>query len=548
MTPNSTIKILKGIPLDDTYNNTWYYTNRTAQYNEFNKYTVYTLNNQMYQRVDKNTIRVNLPYDSVVTCNYLMFKNTNYSDKWFYAFLQNARYVNESVTEITYIIDVIQSWFLDCTLRDSYIIREHSLKDTPGSNIVAEDIDLGPYVSEPYKRTNDMLNMSVCVWCADTEPFVAESVGYVETFDNWYMSGAMTGMEIAVWQIGPAIYMDHTDGETPRAISSLEMKARIEDCGVTIRNVLAQNYADSVANIVMMPSVFLRKNPAPGGFDVILSDLDWRVKLGDYEPQNKKLMTYPYNLLYVNTDTGENGVYRWEWFDPTMADEEHYDGKIHFGISGTMSPNPEISCIPRYYNHQKFNVDEQILLNGFPQVASVIDTFKSWVVQNGLSQFIKTTASIGGIVGGAVTGNPTAVIAGVGGLTKSISDVATMSLRPDTVKGTQGNSINNAMRAKDFYFTRKHITEDYAKLIDDYFQKYGYKSGELKVPNISSRPHYNYTRTDGCNIIGNNAPSNVVKEIASIFDKGITFWKYMSEVGKYKNEDGTYINNRPTTS
>ena len=83
------------------------------------------------------------------------------------------------------------------------------------------------------------------------------------------------------------------------------------------------------------------------------------------------------------------------------------------------------------------------------------------------------------------------------------------------------------------------ITEQNARIIDDFFTKYGYACHRVKKPNMNSRPRWNYVKTKGCIAIG-SAPSDEIKKICSIYDKGITFWKNASDVGDYS------LNNEPT--
>ena len=61
---------------------------------------------------------------------------------------------------------------------------------------------------------------------------------------------------------------------------------------------------------------------------------------------------------------------------------------------------------------------------------------------------------------------------------------------------------------------------------------YGYQINRVKVPDITSRPHWNYIQTIGCTAIG-SVPADSMRKIISIYDNGITFWKNGSEVGDY---------------
>ena len=72
ISPNTTIHLLSGILLDNTYENTIYFANQTDQYAFFTDKIVYTLTEQSYQRVERNTIRVELTMAQVMTVDYLM--------------------------------------------------------------------------------------------------------------------------------------------------------------------------------------------------------------------------------------------------------------------------------------------------------------------------------------------------------------------------------------------------------------------------------------------------------------------------------------------
>ena len=67
--PNTTIKILKNVPLDPTYDHTIYFSpdssGNTAQYNYFITKAKYTLTENTYQRVNKGKIRVGIEADNL---------------------------------------------------------------------------------------------------------------------------------------------------------------------------------------------------------------------------------------------------------------------------------------------------------------------------------------------------------------------------------------------------------------------------------------------------------------------------------------------------
>ena len=76
------------------------------------------------------------------------------------------------------------------------------------------------------------------------------------------------------------------------------------------------------------------------------------------------------------------------------------------------------------------------------------------------------------------------------------------------------------------------ITAEYAEIIDNFFERFGYAVKKNKVPNMDTRPHWNYVKTTDAYITG-NCPADALAKIISIFNHGVTFWKVPSEVGNY---------------
>ncbi len=118
--PESTLYCLKNIPLDNTYQNTIAFNNLTAQRQYFSRHVKYTFNEMTYIRQNGNTIRVEKTADDMLDVNYLMFQNSAYGSKWFYAFVTQINYINDVTTELIYEIDVMQTWFFDFYLKESF--------------------------------------------------------------------------------------------------------------------------------------------------------------------------------------------------------------------------------------------------------------------------------------------------------------------------------------------------------------------------------------------------------------------------------------------
>ena len=72
-------------------------------------------------------------FDDLIEYNYAMYQNENYSNKWFFAFIDNMKYINDSMTEISISTDVWQTWQFDLTFLESFIDREmcYTNEDVP---------------------------------------------------------------------------------------------------------------------------------------------------------------------------------------------------------------------------------------------------------------------------------------------------------------------------------------------------------------------------------------------------------------------------------
>lgn len=153
--PNTTIYLLRNVPLDNTYTDTMWFENASSQWTHFK--TRVDANGEIfakntYQRKNINRCRLEVPADRVYDCNYMMFQNTNYGNKWFYAFITQVEYINNAVTEIEYELDVMQTWMFEYTLEMCMVEREHSSTDQIGDNLMSEPFDLGEYVVDSWEK------------------------------------------------------------------------------------------------------------------------------------------------------------------------------------------------------------------------------------------------------------------------------------------------------------------------------------------------------------------------------------------------------------
>lgn len=174
--PQTTFYLLKDIKLDHSYTNTMDFSNKEEQYNFFISKKAFEVLEGTYQRKTIGVVRVPFLYDDIATCNYIMWQNANYSDKWYYAFILEIKYINPNLSEIIYDLDVIQTYMFDITWEVSQIDRDMSYrKELGGSPVInreVEDLNYGTDYDIIYEQNITQIpNVSFMVFsCAPFNP------------------------------------------------------------------------------------------------------------------------------------------------------------------------------------------------------------------------------------------------------------------------------------------------------------------------------------------------------------------------------------------
>lgn len=305
----------------------------------------------------------------------------------------------------------------------------------------------------------------------------------------------------------------------------------------TIDTYVSCNKEDAIVSVFTLPSEFahLSESITPHSEHVDIPD-----SIGNYTPRNKKLLTYPYSFLTVDC-LNDSHDYRYEWFretDSNLSDESIMSPRVaRFIQVCAISPNPEIVLEPLGYNcgDGGVNYSESLTLTGFPQLPFMIDSYRAWLAQSAGKDIASILGSLAVGLVGTMSANPLIAAGGVASLGNAVGN--TISTVQTATKGskTRGSSGANTLvgrRAMGFYYKQMGITEYMARILDDYFDMYGYACCEVKLPQISVRPRWTYVKTKGFTLNG-CVPADDAKKIAEIYDNGITFWRHTTEVGNY---------------
>lgn len=136
----SSIMLCSNIHLDKDYVNVLNYTeNQMLSLCQTN--ALYTKNDYSFIR-DRGTIQTDCDYGTALQCNYMAFQNKDYSNKWFFAFIDDVKYLGEKNTEIVYTVDSFSTFFPSLSVDSCYVVREHVNDDTIGKHTVNENLDV----------------------------------------------------------------------------------------------------------------------------------------------------------------------------------------------------------------------------------------------------------------------------------------------------------------------------------------------------------------------------------------------------------------------
>ncbi len=153
-TLTSKIRLCKGINLDRDYVNVLNYTeSQMLALCESQDHLVAQANDYSFIR-NKGSISTNFTYDDALKSNYIAFQNKDYSNKWFFAWIDEVIYNGEENTEIKYTIDAWSTWFDHWTKKQCYVMRHHVNDDIVGRYTLPEGIETGEYICDSYERLN----------------------------------------------------------------------------------------------------------------------------------------------------------------------------------------------------------------------------------------------------------------------------------------------------------------------------------------------------------------------------------------------------------
>lgn len=539
--PHGIIKLYRFVPLDESYQNTLHFKNRKQQLEYFDCLPTsseitfpkadckVSFSGQSFTRNERQYVRIEGNACNYYDCNYMAYQNEQFGEMWFFAFIHAVEYVNDYCTEITFEIDVMQSFMWNYELRECHVLREHSLTDQVGDSLTQEQIPNVAYKLNELRRTGWFNEYSICL---------------VTAFD---MDDLSPTVDPCFKKVGNMPF-----GGSIKTYASDDYDIVTEDLAL----IAAAGKLESIITIFLFPSHFTRVTeeiPA-SSYEINKMSYEQASTIDGYRPANNKLFTYPFTVLSVDCGNSE-AVYKMELFNSE---------KCQFIFNPCLGAMPQIRMSPQSYDggvtgNVGTDYCRSLTMENFPLVLYSGNNFANWWGQQGWAHGLAAVGDIALMVAGAATTVATSesgvgavagakmLKTGVTGFLKEVGTVATAMTTPPTARSIQEVMSAFSTKQRDFYFKIIQPTNEGAKIIDDIFTMFGYATNRVKVPNVRNydtcRPHFNYIQ---CNEMsfhwelfisegkGTSVPQRYMSKILSIYQNGITFWKDPTEVGRYE--------------
>lgn len=571
---DTTVTLYKGVNLNPGTNDTLYFENANAQNTYFANKSVGSFPGYIYQRENRNTIRVGHNIRGLSTVNYLSFVNTSYENKKYYAFVTEVNYINENTTEFVYTIDYVQTWLTGLVSENQnvFVERCHTTADDNQAFTISDSLELGDSVTMPQysDNTNDIFDNLVVVIQAtfDIKTWVngnfQASAKQLPPFTFRNDLADNTSLCFMRYSIGRGI-----TAPSGSALPTFLYHINEASSGVTY---------DDILNIWIYPSALITGNSSTVigtstvssefnkvYFDVTANYKVWTpthsdittMTLDGHTIVNEKLRSSPYMNCYITNNNGNSVSYDIHKFQ---------NNELHFLLTGNSTPDGKVRILPLNYknnnsynkltgvvNFTKVDFDEALDLQ-MPSLQLTGSSYEIWLAQNRnvidnnfdemrRDMALQTGAwAFGGIVG-AVGGGASSLISSVPGyasmgvsqydtISRSIAQTKDMKLRPNTTKGVQSDGMALQFNKLGFTLYIKTIDNAHAQSIDSYFSMFGYPRKTVLNLNLHARTNYTYVKTVGF-IPQTQMPMQDEEVISQMFDNGIRFWVNPSNVGNY---------------
>lgn len=536
MLPQTVIKIYRGVPLVPTKPHRILLNNKEAFLSGLNtNYLVKTYNHTLTrdERVT-GTIRLEGFAMDYEDCNYMLMNTPSSSGQNIldqFCFIDEIRYVNDSLYEVSYTIDLFSTYIYQVDLsKVGYVIRHHVNDDVYGRYTKDEQLETGEYMSDLVQSST--FSQDYCLLVNSTIDLEGkDSTGGI--YGGLYNGGSLIAFRMTSGgqaSFEQYIYMLNTSGKISAIISMYMVPSSV------------------VSGTLDIPTWDVRSIPNTDNA-TYLGQLSVPIPNrtnGFYTPKNRKLCCYPFQYLLVNNGSGETQAYHYELFSTSTA---------NFDVYGVPSPGECITMAPYAYAYSTSEKQQgcerlhYLGMGNYPSVSWQNDVYANWLAQTQGARYVnyartavqgaKTLFGVwdnfktGGIKG-AITGSISDLADTALSVGSHVAELHDKEIQPNSVGG-QASLVNIMFSLKNngkvFSFYNRYLREEYARTCDDYLSAYGYTILETLNPNFYGRTYWNYVKVLDYPIVG-NIPMTARNQIDQLFSNGVTLW-HTWDVGNY---------------
>lgn len=590
-TSGTDIRFLTGVPFSLDYKDTrWFDTKAEQEDYFFSREIVHQLSTANFQKAENTRyISVSKRVEQLYDVNYVMFRNSDYGTKWFYAFVTHLEYKNGNCTYVHIELDVLQTWRFRLEFKPSYIVREHcKLWNDDGSpviNTIDEGLNYGiDYDIVKVQKFQPFEQIKFLVIVCKTPMHEGD--------DGNDVSPVLIGMpQPLTFYVTPFRSDDKTptimqDGKaivnTPptrllkelyaneKAVNNIVSIYITDDIGIagtvdmSIPASPAMTFSDfetSLKEVTVAGSVSTLLVKKINKFDMRSTIVDANKYSGYKSVKESKLLMYPYTTLVIDDFKGNRSAYKNEYIRSK---------EIEILVKGSIGLSNYVSYGVAQYNHASFmDVDyasdlinannDSAVVNNTPNDVTVINDYLTAFLQGNKNQISnqEDTAIFNGVMNGITsvasgfagmqTPSPMAPIAGFSealtgagntvlelqGIQAKQKDIANI---PPSIQKMGTNTAYSMGHSYDGVFlVKKQIKSEYIRKLTDFFNAYGYKVNEVKLPNLHTRRYWNYIQTKDISLKADMNYADL-QRIRKIFDNGITLW-HTNDIGNYDLEN-----------
>lgn len=356
ITPDTNLKLLK-CPLTLSNKNQLTFANKTAQFEFFNSLPSLEIEECSYQRKD-DIIKYPGHIDTIIEYNYVMYQNSNYDDKWFYAYIENMEYDNDGLTNITIKTDVFQTWQFDIDFKDSFVEREHVNSDLIGEHLVEENLDVGVPVCVATQEDASLSEYGYVAIMSDYNPETNKQFSGITIRNK-----TIFGHEIYLVSLNPISNLINLLAFIFKANEEAHIED-VHDIFVIPSSLVLPSDIEQVnfnwGNNTQTASVYKFSNFSDN-VNEFVTNVSFQNTFSGYTPKNNKCFIYPYNYLTISNNSGNINTYRYEFFgDLGVTGNATFKTELAFsqGVSGRI--------VPTNYKGMPTADDEAIPLAKFP--------------------------------------------------------------------------------------------------------------------------------------------------------------------------------------